>query len=158
AATIPSAITMSVVMDQTQTIRASLHDVEVTLILSVLLVTLVVFAFLRSPRATLIPAVAVPGALIAPFGVLYLMGGRLDNLSLMALTIATGFVVDDAVVVLENVARHRAAGVPPLEAAVRGAREIGFTVLAISLSLVVVFTPILLMGGLVGRLFREFAL
>ena len=158
AATIPSAITMSVVMDQTQTIRASLHDVEATLVLSVLLVTLVVFVFLRSARATLIPAVAVPVSLVATFGVLYLMGGSIDNLSLMALTIATGFVVDDAVVVLENVARHRAAGVPPLEAAVRGAREIGFTVLAISLSLVVVFTPILLMGGLVGRLFREFAL
>jgi multidrug efflux pump len=157
-AAIPRAITMSVVMDQTQTIRGSLHDVEVALLISVLLVTLVVFAFLRSLRATLIPAVAVPVSLVATFGVLYLVGGSLDNLSLMALTIATGFVVDDAIVVVENVARHRAAGVPPLEAALRGAREIGFTVLAISLSLVAVFTPILLMGGLVGRLFREFAL
>src|SRR5207249_4883664 len=154
---IPGAITMSVVMDQTQTIRASLHDVELTLAISVLLVTLVVFAFLRSIRATLIPAVAVPVSLVGTFGVMYVLGYSLDNLSLMALTIATGFVVDDAIVVLENVARHRAAGLLPLEAALRGAREIGFTVLAISLSLVAVFTPILLMGGLVGRLFREFA-
>jgi multidrug efflux pump len=149
---------MSVVMDQTQTIRASLHDVELTLVISVLLVTLVVFAFLRSVRATLIPAVAVPVSLVGTFGVMYVLGYSLDNLSLMALTIATGFVVDDAIVVLENVARHRAAGLSPLEAALRGAREIGFTVLAISLSLVAVFTPILLMGGLVGRLFREFAM
>src|SRR5437899_9750707 len=154
---IPGAITMSVVMDQTQTIRASLHDVELTLAISVLLVTLVVFAFLRSIRATLIPAVAVPVSLVGTFGVMYVLGYSLDNLSLMALTIATGFVVDDAIVVLENVARHRADGLSPLEAALRGAREIGFTVLAISLSLVAVFTPILLMGGLVGRLFREFA-
>jgi multidrug efflux pump len=158
AAAIPGAITMSVVMDQTQTIRASLHDVELTLVISVLLVTLVVFAFLRSLRATVIPAVAVPVSLVATFGVMYVLRYSLDNLSLMALTIATGFVVDDAIVVLENVARHRAAGLPPLEAALRGAREIGFTVLAISLSLVAVFTPILLMGGLVGRLFREFAM
>jgi len=157
AGAIPGAITMSVVMDQTQTIRASLHDVELTLVISVLLVTLVVFAFLRSIRATLIPAVAVPVSLVGTFGVMYVLGYSLDNLSLMALTIATGFVVDDAIVVLENVARHRAAGLPPLEAALRGAREIGFTVLAISLSLVAVFTPILLMGGLIGRLFREFA-
>ncbi len=125
--------------------------------ISVLLVMLVVFAFLRSLRATLIPAVAVPVSLIATFGVMYVLGYSLDNLSLMALTIATGFVVDDAIVVLENMARHRAAGLSPLEAALRGAREIGFTVLAISLSLVAVFTPILLMGGMVGRLFREFA-
>mgnify|MGYP003694065005 CR=1 FL=1 len=157
-AAISRAITMSVVMDQTQTIRASLHDVEVTLVISVLLVTLVVFAFLRSLRATLVPAVAVPVSLVGTFGVMYVLGYSLDNLSLMALTIATGFVVDDAIVVLENVARHRAAGLSPLEAALRGAREIGFTVLAISLSLVAVFTPILLMGGLVGRLFREFAM
>jgi len=157
-AEIPGAITMSVVMDQTQTIRASLHDVELTLVVSVLLVTLVVFAFLRSIRATLIPAVAVPVSLVGTFGVMYVLRYSLDNLSLMALTIATGFVVDDAIVVLENVARHRAAGLSPLEAALRGAREIGFTVLAISLSLVAVFTPILLMGGLVGRLFREFAM
>jgi multidrug efflux pump len=156
-AAISRAITMSVVMDQTQTIRGSLHDVEVTLVISVLLVTLVVFVFLRSVRATLIPAVAVPVSLVATFGVMYVLGYSLDNLSLMALTIATGFVVDDAIVVLENVARHRAAGLSPLDAALLGAREIGFTVLAISLSLVAVFTPILLMGGLVGRLFREFA-
>ena len=156
-AAIPRAITMSVVMDRTQTIRASLHDVELTLVISVLLVTLVVFAFLRSLRATLIPAVAVPVSLVGTFGVMYLLGYSLDNLSLMALTIATGFVVDDAIVVLENVTRHRAAGLSPLEAALRGAREIGFTVLSISLSLVAVFMPILLMGGMVGRLFREFA-
>src|SRR5437867_10525468 len=156
-AAIPGAITMSVVMDQTQTIRASLHDVELTLVISVLLVTLVVFAFLRSVRATLIPAVAVPVSLVGTFGVMYVLGYSLDNLSLMALTIATGFVVDDAIVVLENVARHRAAGLSPLEAALRGAREIGFTLLAISVSLVAVFIPILLMGGVVGRLFREFA-
>src|SRR5258705_4154243 len=158
AAAIPGAITMSVVMDQIQTIRASLHDVELTLVISVLLVTLVVFAFLRSVRATLIPAVAVPVSLVGTFGVMYVLGYSLDNLSLMPLTIPTGFVVDGAIVVLENVARHRAAGLSPLEAALRGAREIGFTVLAISLSLVAVFTPILLMGGLVGRLFREFAM
>jgi multidrug efflux pump len=157
-AAIPQAITMSVVMDQTQTIRGSLHDVEATLVISVLLVTLVVWAFLRSIRATLVAAVAVPVSLVATFGVMYVFGASLDNLSLMALTIATGFVVDDAIVVLENVARHRAAGLSPLEAALLGAREIGFTVLAISLSLVAVFTPILLMAGLVGRLFREFAL
>src|SRR2546428_1530642 len=157
-AALPRAITMSVVMDQPQTIRASLHDVELTLVVSVLLVTLVVFAFLRSIRATLIPAVAVPVSLVGTFGVMYVLGYSLDNLSLMALPIATGFVVDDAIVVLENVARHRAAGLSPLEAALRGAREIGFTVLAISLSLVAVFTPILLMGGLIGRLFREFAM
>ena len=126
--------------------------------ISVLLVTLVVFAFLRSVRATLIPAVAVPVSLVGTFGVMYLLGYSLDNLSLMALTIATGFVVDDAIVVLENITRHRAAGLSPLEAALRGAREIGFTVLAISLSLVAVFMPILLMGGMVGRLFREFAM
>src|SRR5260370_436561 len=157
-AAIPRAITTSVVMDQTQTIRASLHDVELTLVISVLLVTLIVFAFLRSIRATLLPAVAVPVSLVATFGVMYVLGYSLDNLSLMALTIATGFVGDDAIVVLENVRRHRTAGLSPLEAALRGAREIGFTVLAISLSLVAVFTPILLMGGLVGRLFREFAM
>jgi multidrug efflux pump len=156
-ASIPRAITMSVVMDQTATIRASLHDVEVTLVISVLLVTLVVFAFLRSFRATLIPGVAVPVSLVSTFGAMYVLGYSVDNLSLMALTIATGFVVDDAIVVLENIARHREAGLPPLAAALRGAKEIGFTVLSISISLVAVFTPILMMGGLVGRLFREFA-
>ena len=156
-ASIPGAIDLSVVMDQTTTIRASLHDVEMTLVISVLLVTLVVFVFLRSVRATIIPGVAVPVSLVGTFGVMYLLGYSLDNLSLMALTIATGFVVDDAIVVLENIARHREEGLTPLEAALRGAKEIGFTVLSISISLVAVFIPILLMGGLVGRLFREFA-
>jgi multidrug efflux pump len=156
-ASIPRAITMSVVMDQTTTIRASLHDIEMTLVISVLLVTVVVFAFLRSLRATLVPGVAVPVSLVSTFGVMYVLGYGVDNLSLMALTVATGFVVDDAIVVLENIARHREAGLPPLAAALRGAKEIAFTVLSISISLVAVFTPILLMSGLVGRLFREFA-
>jgi multidrug efflux pump len=156
-ASIPGAIDLSVAMDQTTTIRASLHDVERTLVLSVLLVTLVVFVFLRSIRATIIPGVAVPVSLVSTFGVMYLLGYSLNNLSLMALTIATGFVVDDAIVVLENISRHREAGCTSLEAALRGAQEIGFTVLSISISLVAVFIPILLMGGLVGRLFREFA-
>jgi multidrug efflux pump len=157
-ASIAAATDLSVVMDRTTTIRASLHDVEATLVISVILVTLVVFLFLRNVRATLIPGVAVPASLVGTFGVLYLGGYSIDNLSLMALTISTGFVVDDAIVVLENIARHREAGMTPFEAALRGAREIGFTVLSISLSLVAVFIPILLMGGIVGRLFREFAI
>ncbi len=156
-ASIPGGIDLSVVLDRTSTIRASLHDVEVTLIIAVLLVTLVVFVFLRSARATIIPGVAVPVSLVGTFGVMYLLGYSLDNLSLMALTIATGFVVDDAIVVLENISRHRDDGLTALEAALRGATEVGFTVLSISLSLVAVFIPILLMGGMVGRLFREFA-
>jgi multidrug efflux pump len=158
AAAIPGAIDLKVVMDRTTTIRASLADVERTLVISVILVTLVVFVFLRSVRSTFIPTVAVPVSLVATFGVMYLLGYSLDNLSLMALTIATGFVVDDAIVVLENITRYREAGMAPLEAALRGAREIGFTVLSISVSLVAVFIPILLMGGIVGRLFREFAM
>jgi multidrug efflux pump len=157
-ASMPAATDLSAVMDRTTTIRSSLHDVEVTLAISVVLVTLVVFLFLRSVRATLIPGVAVPVSLIGTFGILYLGGYSIDNLSLMALTISTGFVVDDAIVVLENIARYREAGLSPLEAALRGAREIGFTVVSISLSLVAVFIPILLMGGIVGRLFREFAI
>src|SRR6185295_9231550 len=156
-ASIPGAITLSVVMDRTPVIRASLHHVERTLLISVALVILVVFAFLRNVRATLIPSVAVPVSLIGSFGVMYLCGYSLDNLSLMALTIATGFVVDDAIVVLENVTRYREQGLPPFEAALRGSKEIAFTVLSMSLSLVAVFIPILLMGGMVGRLFREFA-
>jgi len=156
-ASIPGAITLSVVMDRTPVIRSSLHHVERTLLISVGLVILVVFAFLRNVRATLIPSVAVPVSLIGSFGVMYLCGYSLDNLSLMALTIATGFVVDDAIVVLENVIRYREQGLPPLEAALRGSKEIAFTVLSMSLSLVAVFIPILLMGGMVGRLFREFA-
>jgi multidrug efflux pump len=156
-ASIPGSMTLSVVMDRTPVIRASLHDVERTLAISVILVILVVFAFIRDVRATLIPSVAVPVSLISTFGVMYLCGYSLDNLSLMALTIATGFVVDDAIVVLENISRYREQGVPPFQAALRGAREITFTVLSMSLSLVAVFIPILLMGGMVGRLFREFA-
>lgn len=156
-ASIPTAIDLTVVMDQTTTIRASVSDVERTLLISIALVILVVFIFLRNPRATFIPGVVVPVSLIGTFGVMYLCGYSLDNLSLMALTISTGFVVDDAIVVIENVMRHLEQGLKPLQAALLGAKEIGFTVLSISISLVAVFTPLLLMGGIVGRLFREFA-
>jgi multidrug efflux pump len=156
-ASISPAIELRIALDRTTTIRASVRDVGFTLGLSILLVILVVFAFLRSVRATLIPIVAIPISLIGTFGVMYLLGYSLDNLSLMALTIATGFVVDDAIVVIENVSRHLERGLKPLEAARLGAQEIGFTVLSISLSLVAVFIPILVMGGVVGRLFREFA-
>ncbi len=156
-ASIPAAIDLTVVLDRTMTIRASVHDVERTLVLSVVLVVLVVFVFLREARSTLIPGVVVPASLVGTFGVMYLFGYSLDNLSLMALTIATGFVVDDAIVVMENISRHLERGLTPFQAALAGAREIGFTVLTISISLVAVFIPILAMGGLVGRLFREFA-
>ena len=156
-ASIPPTIKLSVVIDATRTIRASVRDVQITLVISILLVILVVFVFLRSVRSTLIPSVAVPVSLIGTFGVMYLLGYSLDNLSLMALTVATGFVVDDAIVVIENVTRHLEEGMSPFEAALKGATEIGFTVLSISISLVAVFIPILLMGGIVGRLFREFA-
>ena len=157
-ASIPAAIDMQVVLDQTTTIRASLRDVERTLAISVALVILVVFLFLRDFRASLIPSVAVPVSLIGTFGIMYLFGYSLDNFSLMALTIATGFVVDDAIVVLENVTRHMEQGMTPLQATLQGAREVGFTVLSMSVSLVAVFIPMLLMGGLIGRLFREFAM
>jgi multidrug efflux pump len=156
-ASIPSSIDLQVALDRTPTIRASLRDVERTLTISIMLVIMVVFAFLRDWRATLIPSVAVPVSLIGTFGVMYLAGFSLNNLSLMALTIATGFVVDDAIVVLENISRRIEEGVPPMEAALQGSREVGFTVLSMSLSLIAVFIPILLMGGIVGRLFREFA-
>jgi multidrug efflux pump len=156
-ASIPAAINLTVVLDRTMTIRASVKDVERTLALSVGLVILVVFFFLRNVRATMIPSVAVPVSLIGTFGVMYLCHYSLDNLSLMALTISTGFVVDDAIVVIENITRYLEQGMSPEEAALHGASEIGFTVLSISLSLVAVFIPILLMGGIVGRLFREFA-
>ena len=156
-ASIPSAIRVDTVVERTTTIRASLHDVERTLILAVFLVILVVFIFLRNWRATLIPSVAVPVSLIATFGVMYLCGFSLNNLSLMAVIIATGFVVDDAIVVLENVSRHIEEGMAPMKAALQGAREVGFTVLSMSLSLIAVFIPILMMGGIVGRYFREFA-
>ncbi len=156
-ASIPSAIKLDVVVERTSTIRASLRDVERTLILAVCLVVLVVFLFLQDWRATLIPSVAVPVSLIATFGVMYLCGFSLNNLSLMAVIIATGFVVDDAIVVLENVSRHVDEGMAPKRAALQGAHEVGFTVLTMSLSLIAVFIPILLMGGIVGRYFREFA-
>jgi multidrug efflux pump len=157
-AAIPADVEINVAIDRTNTIRASLHDVEQTLIISVLLVVLVVFVFLRNWRATLIPAVAVPVSLIGTFAAMYLCGYSLNILSLMALTVATGFVVDDAVVVLENISRHVEEGMPRLQAVLLGAREVGFTVLSMSLSLIAVFIPILLMGGLVGRYFREFAI
>ncbi|MGD8162196.1 multidrug efflux RND transporter permease subunit MdtC [Pantoea sp. FN0307] len=154
---IPAAINLAVAQDRSPTIRASLEEVEQSLVIAVALVILVVFLFLRSGRATLIPAVAVPVSLIGTFAAMYLCGFSLNNLSLMALTIATGFVVDDAIVVLENISRHIEAGMKPLQAALQGVREVGFTVLSMSISLVAVFIPLLLMGGLVGRLFREFA-
>ena len=156
-ASIPSAIDLEVALDRTPTIRASLLEVERSLVISMGLVILVVFLFLRNWRATLIPAVAVPVSLIGTFAVMHLCGFSLNNLSLMALTIATGFVVDDAIVVLENISRRIEEGVPPMKAALQGSREVGFTVLSMSLSLIAVFIPILLMGGIVGRLFREFA-
>ena len=156
-ASIPQGIDTTIVLDRTTTIRASVKDVERSLMISVGLVILVVFIFLRSPRATLIPSVAVPVSLVGTFAVMYLCGYSLDNLSLMALTISTGFVVDDAIVVMENISRHLEAGMEPYAAALQGAREIGFTVFSISMSLIAVFIPILMMGGIVGRLFREFA-
>ena len=156
-AQIPAEMELEVISDRTTIIRASLHDVQFTLILSIGLVILVVFFFLRDARATFIPSVAVPISLVATFGVMYLAGYSLDNLSLMALTIATGFVVDDAIVVVENISRHLEEGFSPFQAALLGAKEIGFTVLSISVSLVAVFIPILMMNGIVGRLFREFA-
>jgi len=156
-ASVPAGINFVYVLDRTTTIRASVSDVERTLVISIVLVILVVFIFLRNVRATLIPSVAVPVSLIGTFGVMYLCGYSIDNLSLMALTISTGFVVDDAIVVIENVSRYLELGLSPMDAALKGAAEIGFTVLSISISLVAVFIPILLMGGIVGRLFREFA-
>ena len=157
-ASLPRDIDVTVAMDRTITIRASLHEIERTLVLSTVLVVAVVFLFLRNARAIWIPSVAVPVSLLGTFGVMYLLGYSLNNLSLMALTVATGFVVDDAVVVLENITRHVEAGMSRLHAALLGAREVGFTVLSMSVSLVAVFIPILLMGGMVGRLFREFAM
>ncbi|MBV8781597.1 MAG: efflux RND transporter permease subunit, partial [Phycisphaerae bacterium] len=156
-ASIPPAIDLHVAQDRTTTIRASVHDVEYTLLISLVLVVLVVFVFLRNIWATIIPGIAVPLSILGTFGVMYLLGYTLDNLSLMALTISTGFVVDDAIVVIENISRYLEEGVPPMKAALQGAKEIGFTVLSMSTSLVAVFIPILLMGGIVGRLFREFA-
>ena len=157
-ASIPLGIDTTIVLDRTLTIRASVNDVERTLVISIGLVILVVFVFLRNGRATLIPGVAVPVSLIGTFAVMYLFGYSIDNLSLMALTISTGFVVDDAIVVMENITRHLENGMKPYTAALRGAKEIGFTVFTISLSLIAVFIPLLMMGGIVGRLFREFAI
>ena len=156
-ASIPPSITITPVNDRTTTIRASLRDVENTMLIAVALVVLVVFLFLRNGRAAIVPSVAVPLSLLGTFGAMYLLGFSLDNLSLMALTVATGFVVDDAIVVLENISRHVEEGVPRLQAAIMGAREVSFTVLSMSTSLIAVFLPILLMGGLMGRLFHEFA-
>jgi len=153
----PAAVAMAVVVDRTETIRASVNDVQFTLMLSIGLVVFVIFLFLRSARATLIPAIALPLSLIGTFGVMALCGYSLDNLSLMALTVATGFVVDDAIVMIENVVRYIEDGVPPLEAAYRGAAQIGFTIVSLTVSLVAVFIPLLFMTGVVGRLFNEFA-
>src|SRR6202790_4216469 len=154
---ISPSLKLDVVIDRTLVIRASVHEVERTMIISIILVILVVFAFLRNYWATVIPSVAVPLSLVGTFGVMYLLGYSLDNLSLMALTISTGFVVDDAIVVIENIARHMESGMPAYPATMRGSSEIGFTVLSMSASLVAVFIPILMLGGIVGRLFREFA-
>jgi multidrug efflux pump len=156
-AAIPPTIKIDVAVDRTTTIRSSVRDVEISLIISVVLVVLVVFAFLREIWATIIPSIAVPLSLVGTFGVMWLLGYTIDNLSLMALTIATGFVVDDAIVVIENITRYLEMGFSPYEAAMKGSKEIGFTVLSMSMSLIAVFTPILLMGGIVGKLFREFA-
>jgi multidrug efflux pump len=158
AASIPAGIDTTIVLDRTTTIRASVADVERSLVISVILVTAVVFLFLRNGRATLIPSIAVPVSLIGTLAAMYLFGYSLDNLSLMALTIASGFVVDDAIVVMENISRHLEAGLSPFAAALAGAKEIGFTVFSISVSLIAVFIPILMMSGIVGRLFREFAI
>ncbi|HMI20693.1 MAG TPA: efflux RND transporter permease subunit [Sphingomonas sp.] len=156
-AAIPHDIKVAVASDRTTTIRASLHEVEITLVIATLLVVIVVSIFLRSLRATVVPAVAVVASLLGTIGIMYLLGFSLNNLSLMALTVATGFVVDDAIVVLENISRHIEQGMKPMQAALRGAREVGFTVVSISISLVAVFIPLLFMAGIVGRLFREFA-
>ena len=156
--TFPAGIKLTIVHDRTQTIRASIHDVQFTLVLSVGLVVLVVLLFLRTWQATVIAGVALPLSLIATFGVMYFCGFSLDNLSLMALTIGTGFVVDDAIVMIENIHRHIEDGEDPFTAALEGAREIGFTVISLTLSLIAVFIPLLFMTGIVGRMFREFAL
>ena len=157
-AAIPPSVTVETIVDRTVTIRASVHEVQFTLLLSIALVVMVIFLFLRNVWATIIPSVTVPLALVGTFAVMYLFGYSLNNLTLMALTIAVGFVVDDAIVMLENIYRHIEDGMPPGEAALKGAGEIGFTIISISLSLIAVFIPLLLMGGIVGRLFREFAM
>ena len=158
AAVIPPGMQIDTIVDRTQTIRASVHDVEFTLALTICLVVMVILVFLRNIWATLIPSVTVPLALMGATAVMYLLGFSLDNLSLMALTLAVGFVVDDAIVVVENIYRHVEEGTSAMASAIKGAREIGFTVVSISISLIAVFIPLLLMGGIIGRLFREFAL
>ncbi|NWB96537.1 efflux RND transporter permease subunit [Pseudomonas gingeri] len=155
---IPASIKLNILLDRTTTIRASLHDVEVTLLASIFLVTLVTFGFFRDWRSTLVPAIVVPLSLLGTFGAMYFLGYSLNNLSLMALTISTGFVVDDAIVIVENIMRHLERGESRVQAALAGAREVGFTVLSISVSLIAVFIPLLMMGGIVGRLFREFSI
>src|ERR1700677_3873313 len=155
---ISPAIKLAVVSDRTLTVRASVKDIETTLLISIVLVILVVFVFLRTVRATVIPSIAVPLSLVGTFGGMYLLGYSLDNFSLMALIISTGFVIDDAIVVLENVTRHMEVGETPMQAALHGSQEVAFTVLSMSISLIAVFFPILLMGGIVGRLFHEFAM
>jgi HAE1 family hydrophobic/amphiphilic exporter-1 len=157
-ASMPASIHVSTLIDRTQNIRASVHEVEFTLVLSIALVVLVIFMFLRSMPGTLIASATVPLALVGTFALMFLAGYSLDNLSLMALTISVGFVIDDAVVMLENIWRHVEEGMRPMEAALKGSAEIGFTIISISVSLIAVFIPLLLMGGMVGRLFREFAL
>ncbi len=157
-AQLPAEVDLEVATDRTNSIRASLHEIEMTLLISIALVVLVVSVFLRSLRATIVPAVATVVSLLGTFAVMYLLGFSLNNLSLMALTVATGFVVDDAIVVLENTSRHIEAGMDRMKAALLGAKEVGFTVLSISVSLVAVFIPLLFMEGQVGRLFREFAI
>ena len=148
---------MKVLSDRTETVRASVEDVEFTLVLTIGLVVAVIFVFLRNVRATIIPSIAVPLSLIGTFGVMYLLGYSLNNLSLMALTISTGFVVDDAIVMIENIARYIEEGEKPFEAALKGAEQIGFTIVSLTVSLVAVLIPLLFMGGIIGRLFREFA-
>src|SRR6202022_1799348 len=157
-ASIPPAVKVSILTDRTEPIRASVRDVQFTLMLTVVLVILVIFLFLRRVWATVIPSVALPLSLIGTFGIMYLAGFSLNNLSLMALTISTGFVVDDAIVMIENIFRYIEAGESPLEAALKGSRQIGFTVVSLSFSLIAVFIPLLFMTGIVGRLFREFAI
>lgn len=157
-ATLPQNVQVQVVHDRTETVRASVDDVQFTLVLTVVLVVMVIYLFLRNAWATIIPGVAVPLSLFGTFGVMYLLGYSLDNLSLMALTISTGFVVDDAIVMVENIARYIEAGEPPLDAAIKGAKQIGFTILSLTVSLVAVLIPLLFMGGIIGRLFREFAM
>ena len=157
-AAIPPAVKVDIIIDRTTTIRASVSDVQFTLMLTIALVVMVIFLFLRSLSATIIPSITVPLALVGTFALMYVAGFSIDNLSLMGLSIAVGFVVDDAIVMLENIQRHVEEGLSPVEAAIKGAGEIGFTILSISLSLVAVFIPLLLMGGIVGRIFREFAI